>query len=78
MNSLLLAKASWRLLQKNGPWGKILKEFNSKGDVGCLFRRDKFSASSSSLRGTIEGINIGKYGLKWRLGKTIVHFWHNV
>ncbi|BFG41163.1 hypothetical protein CerSpe_274360 [Prunus speciosa] len=69
MNQALLAKTSWRLLQREqGLWAQV---FNAKYLRHCdiLAAKDlQFQSSSNVWRGILYGAQVLSAGIKWRVG----------
>jgi hypothetical protein len=77
MNQALLAKASWRILNRDhGLWADLMKKKYLNGD-SCIHMLDKKNASASSTwKSIIFGAETLKLGVFWRLGDgKNVKFW---
>lgn len=73
MNSTLLAKANWRLLQKNGLSAKTMTVKYLKGNVGRSFGGNKFP-TSSTWKGFVEDANLRwleTEAWEWQNGKLL-------
>lgn len=77
MNQALLAKASWRMTQKeDGLWCRVLEQKYLKNDSIWNTEYPCPAGCSSTWRGIVFGAKLLHQGIQWRIGDgDSVHFW---
>ncbi|KAK9941797.1 hypothetical protein M0R45_007491 [Rubus argutus] len=79
MNQAMLAKTSWRMLQKDeGLWSEVFRSKYLRKDNLLADSYKKPTSCSSTWSSVCYGASILRKGLKWRIGDgASAHFWTN-